>query len=267
LQNGKAMITTLGAHSPKIESARELLSRKGRRAQGRFAFEGATMLGEALRSGVRPESLFVTPSGLAEVQALGVPPDVPIYAVPERAMGRLSDVETPPGIVGVVAQRLVPVATALERGRPAVLLAGVADPGNAGTLLRSAEIFGFGAAIFGTEGVEPFNPKVVRASMGAIFRLDVCSGGPEEVVSGAEAAGYSIVATSRAGVPLPVFSFTERSLIAVGNERHGVASWLPRWDQEVSIPHIGAGESLNAAAAGSILFYAFSQRERGLPRA
>lgn len=224
------------------------------------------MLAEALRSGVALESLFVTPAGRVELQSLPVSPEVPVYEVPERAMARLSDVESPPGIVGVVAQRIVPLPAALKKGYPVVLLAGVADPGNAGTLLRSAEIFGFAAAIFGTDGVEPFNPKVVRASMGAIFRLDLCCAAPAEVVSAAAEAGYTIVATSRAGTPLPSFSFVERSLIAVGNERHGVASWLPRWDQEVSIPHVGTGESLNAAAAGSILFYAFSQREGGPPK-
>lgn len=255
------MVTTLGAHSAKLEAARELLSRKGRRAQSRFMIEGPTMLGEALRSGVAPECVFATQAGLEHLRSLAMPTEVPIYEVSEKGLERLSDVETPQGLVAVVAQRQIELAIALEGGRPAVLLAGVTDPGNAGTLLRSAEIFGFGVAIFGRDAVEAHNPKVVRASMGAIFRLALCSAGPDEVVAAAAAAGYILVATGRDGVPLPLFSFGDRSIVAVGNERRGVASWLPCWDQEVSIPQAGQGESLNAAVAGSIIFYAFSQRE------
>jgi TrmH family RNA methyltransferase len=260
------MVMTLGVHSTKIEAARELLSRKGRRAQGRFLVEGPTMLGEALRSGAVPESIFATQRGLESFGALGVPAGVPVFEVHEKVMGRLSDVETPPGLVAVLPQRAVSVAQALESGKPAVLLAGVTDPGNAGTLLRSAEIFGLGVAIFGTDAVEAYNPKVVRASMGAIFRLAICSGEPAEVVAAVEGAGYLLLATGQDGVPLPAYSFRERSVIAVGNERRGVSSWLPRWDQEVSIPQSGEGESLNAAVAGSIVFYAFSQREGNIRR-
>ena len=224
------------------------------------------MLGEALRSGAVPESIFATQRGLEHLGTLAVPAEVPVFEVPEKVMGRLSDVETPPGLVAVLAQRGLGLAQALESGKPAVLLAGITDPGNAGTLLRSAEIFGLGVAIFGTDGVEAYNPKVVRASMGSIFRLAVCSGAPEEVVAAAEAAGYLLIATGQDGVPLPAFSFRDRSVIAVGNERRGVSSWLPRWDQEVSVPQSGQGESLNAAVAGSIVFYVFSQREGNIRR-
>jgi TrmH family RNA methyltransferase len=260
------MVMTLGVHSAKIEAARELLSRKGRRAQGRFLIEGPTMLSEALRSGVVPESIFATQRELESLGTLAVPAGVPVFEVPDKVMARLSDVETPPGLVAVLPQRMLPVTAALESGKPAVLLAGVSDPGNAGTLLRSAEIFGLGVAIFGTDAVEAYNPKVVRASMGAVFRLAVCGATPEEVVAAAEGAGYLLVATGAGGVPLPAFSFRERSVIAVGNERRGVSSWLPRWDQEVSVPQLGEGESLNAAVAGSIVFYAFSQREGNIRR-
>ena len=80
------------------------------------------------------------------------------------------------------------------------------------------------------------------------------------MVAAARRFDYTLVAAARDGVPLPAFRFPDRPLIAIGNERHGVAAWLPRWDLGVSIPQPGGGESLNASVAGGIIFYTFSQQ-------
>jgi TrmH family RNA methyltransferase len=204
--------------------------------------------------------LFVTDRGAALLD----PATRAAYAdrtffVPERAMARLSELEAPPGVLAVLPIALE-APSALLDGSPAIVLAGVADPGNAGTLLRSAEIFGITRAIFTRDGVEPHNPKVVRATMGALFRMRVASAEGTDLVPAAHAAGYAIVAAARGGEPLPGFAFPEKALLAIGNERHGVGASLPAWDRTVSIPQPGGGESLNAAVAGGIIFYAFSQQ-------
>jgi TrmH family RNA methyltransferase len=126
--------------------------------------------------------------------------------------------------------------------------------------MRSAEIFGFGGILFGADAVEPYNPKVVRASMGAIFRVPVAIGSASEIESTAREAGYALIATGEGGVPLPDFRFARRSIVAVGNERRGVTGWLGAWDGTVTIPQRGPGESLNAAVAGSIVAYALSSQ-------
>jgi len=252
-----------------LDAVRALKTKAGRREQGRFAVEGPTMLAEALRSGVTPSAVYASPAGLESSSALlaGLDPAVPVYAIPERAMGRLSDLETAPGILAVLDSNIVALESLLAKAGPLFLLAGLGDPGNVGTLLRSAEIFGFGGVLFGGETVEPYNPKVVRASMGAIFRVPLAIGSPGEIESAARAAGFELVATGTGGSPLPEFRFRRRSIVAVGNERRGLEGWLAAWDRTVSIPQRGAGESLNAAVAGSIVAYvAAIQMEEPAPR-
>jgi len=250
-------LTSLGLHSSKLEAVRALKTKAGRREQRLFAVEGPTMVEEALRSGVTLEALYVTEAGYENLGPLAVAQiNAPVYLVPEKAMARLSDLETPAGILGVAPLETARLDMILARGEPVLLLAATNDPGNAGTLLRTAEIFGLGGVIFGDGGVEPHNPKVVRASMGAIFRLPVAEAGPAGVVEAAREAGYSLVATTRDGVPLDRFAFERRSIVAVGNERRGVAGWLPAWDAGVSIPQRGEGQSLNASVAGGVVMYA-----------
>jgi TrmH family RNA methyltransferase len=250
-------VTTIGLHSPLLAAVRELRTKRGRHEQGRFAVEGPTMLAEALAAGLRPEAVYLTEAARASLPA---PLEAVSFLVAERAMARLSGLETPPGILAVFPLRVEPLEAILADGGPGIVLAGVADPGNAGSLLRSAEIFGFAGAVFLADSVEPHNPKVVRASMGAIFRLKVATCKAAELATAAARAGYTVVAAARGGEQLPGFRFPERCLIAIGNERHGVAAYLPQIERAVAIPQPGGGESLNAAVAGAIIFYAFSQQ-------
>lgn len=253
------MATVLGAHSPKLATVRALRAKKGRREQKRFVVEGPTMLREALEAGWVPEALFATEAAYAELAGRDGLPVAQVYLITERSLAQLSDVESPAGVVTVFAHRFDPLDRLFAGNQPIALLAGVADPGNAGTLLRSAEAFGLAGAIFGNDGVEPYNPKVVRASMGALFRLRLAVAGPLEVEAAAARHGFALVATSRAGTPLPAARIPQRSVIAIGNERRGLGPWLTRRDLEVAIPQRGASDSLNAAVAGSIIFYAAMQ--------
>jgi TrmH family RNA methyltransferase len=249
----------LGAHSPQLDAVRALRLKAGRREHGRFAVEGPTMLEEALRSGLTPEAIYATAEAAPAVTARADAPDCPLYVVPDRALGRLSDVATPHhGLIAVFPLRLTDLEELLASGKPLALLSGVADPGNAGTLLRSAEIFGFGGTIFAGPAVEPHNPKVVRASMGAIFRHPIAVAERLGLYARARTAGYRVIATGPGGSPLPGYRFSLRSILAIGNERRGVGEGLDGWHDTVAIPQSGPGESLNAAVAGSIVFYAFA---------
>lgn len=149
--------------------------------------------------------------------------------------------------------------------KAALLLAGVADPGNAGTLVRSAEIFGVDSVLFAEGGVEPYNPKVVRGSMGAIFRERLAMIDPDAVIDLAHQHAFRVVAAEQRGVPLDAYSFSERSILVVGNERHGFGA-MRVWDDAVAIPQSGLGESLNAAVAGSIVLYEYARHQGDLSR-
>jgi TrmH family RNA methyltransferase len=246
--------SALGLHNPLLDAVRALKSKAGRREQDAFAIEGPTMLVEALDAGVPFRAIYATEAAYERFDPRIELPE-PVYLIPERAAAKISDLESPPGILAVVERRTATLEALLAGGRPLALLAGVNDPGNAGTLLRSAEIFGLGGAIFGEAGVEPHHPKVVRASMGAIFRLPLGTAGPEELREAVARAGYTVVAAAGEGTPLDDFAFPARSVLAVGNERRGLAGWLAEGDPAVAIPQHGRGESLNAAVAGSVIMY------------
>jgi RNA methyltransferase, TrmH family len=255
--------TALSPHNPRVERVRELRTPRGRRERGRFVFEGPTLLDEAQRSGVAIEELYGTAAALtahatliAAVEGAGTP----VFMLPERTLARLSDVETPPGLVAIGVQPASDLATILARPGPVLLLAGVNDPGNAGTLLRSAEAFGAAGVLFGRGGVDPFAPKVVRAAMGSLFRIPVAGVDPAELQEAAAAAGRAIIAATLDGEPLAAAELPVRAILAVGNERRGVSGFLARWDRAVRIEQASATESLNAAVAGSILLYAHSLR-------
>ncbi|MBC5800241.1 MAG: RNA methyltransferase [Candidatus Eremiobacteraeota bacterium] len=254
------MSTLLGSHSPRLAAVRALLTKRARREQGRFTVEGLTLLGEALAAGHRPEAVYGTEAGVGTLGPLETELADRIFVVAPRDMRRLSPLETPPEIVAVYRQALTDPADLLDTGAPALVLGGVADPGNAGTLLRSADIFGFSAAIFATGAVEPYNPKLVRATMGALFRLRLAVAEPDGLAALARRRGYALVVADPSGSPLPAFAFPSKSLIVVGHERQGTGAWLSHADSVVAVPQCGRGDSLNAAIAGSIIMYAFSQQ-------
>jgi TrmH family RNA methyltransferase len=255
--------TALSPQNPRLARVRELLEPRGRREQGRFLIEGPTLLAEARVAGLAFDALYATAPAaerhageVAACESAGVP----AYLLPDHALARLSDLVTPPGLVAVVALPHVSVAAVLARPGPVLLLAGVADPGNAGTLVRSAEAFGAAGVLAARGGVDPFAPKVVRGAMGSLFRLPVTVAGADEVVAAAAAAGRPIVAADLSGEPVWEADLPPNAVIAVGNERHGAGAFLPRWDRAVRIEQGNAAESLNAAVAGSIILYLVSRR-------
>jgi TrmH family RNA methyltransferase len=250
----------LGLHSPQLDPVKALRSKAGREALGRHAIEGSTLLAEALAAGRHVEELYLTEKGRARLGAALLRAHAArTFLVADRTMAKLSELDTPSGILAVMSSRREPLDDLLD-GAPALVLAGVADPGNAGTLLRSAEIFGITRAAFTPNAVEAYNPKVVRAAMGAHFRMRLAVASGPDIVRAARERGYGLVAAARGGRPLPEVRFPSRLLLAIGNERRGVSDSLPACDLQVAIPQPGGGESLNAAIAGSILMYVFSQQ-------
>jgi TrmH family RNA methyltransferase len=250
----------LGAHNPRLDRVRDLRTKKGRREHGRFAIEGATLLREALRSGVSIEELYGTPDALEssesarEAELTGAQ----IYRIDERTMKRLSDLETAPGLLAVAAIDVLPVSELFSAAGLVLALAGLSDPGNAGTLLRAAEAFGVSAVVFGSGSVEPHSPKVVRSAMGSLFRLKLAVAAPEETAAAAE--GWEITGLASGGHPIEQLSWASRSLLVVGQERRGLGPWTALCSRLAAIPMKGEAESLNAAVAGGIALYEASRR-------
>ena len=251
------MATPLGSHARRLGAIRALRTVKGRREQGRFALEGPTMLAEAVASGVAIDELYATQRAydstplLREMREAGTP----AFVLTQSAAASISDVSTATGVLAVTPLALQPLEALFSDSRPVLVLADLNDPANAGTLLRSADAFGAGAVVFGSRGIDPYHPKVVRASMGAILRLRLGLGAPFELAAAARRADRTIVGLDAGGMPIARERWKGRLALVVGNERHGLGDWQALCQRIVSIPICSRAESLSAGVAGSIALY------------
>lgn len=236
------------------------------------------MVHEALAAGADVESVYVDRSrpGEASVDDLvdqAYAAGSRVFDLAPGVLPRVADTVTPQPVVAVVRQMDVPLASLhrSEHGRAELVLVCVdlRDPGNAGTVLRSAEAAGASGVVYCEGSVDLYNPKTVRASAGALFRLPVVAGGDPVTVLG-EIGEWGL---SRLGaVPHGGKDYTDTDLagpvaLVIGNEAHGLPEGLEEvLDGEVSIPMATGAESLNAGMAAAVLcFEAARQRRRGSP--
>lgn len=252
----------LNKQEPLTKARRKLiraLARKKMRGEHRlFLAEGVRLLDELASIRDRVEFLYGTADGLAGVA--GDLRERPAFVVGEEDAG-LFLTEHPQGIGAVVRMAAEPTweeIAALEK--PVLLLDGIADPGNAGTILRAAEWFGVGAVLFGNGSVDPYNPKTVRASMGACFRVPVRGNVGAGDILKLERPVYALDkgGALRLGTDRP----ERRGVFVVGNEAHGLSGFWQGKAQLLAIPGSGSGESLNAAMAAVILCWELSRADQ-----
>lgn len=240
---------------------RTLRQRRAREEEGLFLAEGVRTVEDlvasplAVRFAVAASTLGDTPRGRGLVSAMEAR-GIAVHEVEERAFRDWADTETPQGVLAVAEIPRAGLAAIPLDGDPAVVLVldAVQDPGNFGTLVRTAEALGAAgvAALPGT--VDPWNPKSVRAAMGSSFRLPVVEADWDALEPWLRGHGVVTVA-SAVGAP-PPDSLPRRAALVLGNEGAGVsADTLRRADLTLGIPLRGRAESLNVAAAGAILLH------------
>lgn len=227
--------------------------------------DGPILLAEALDAGVRLDEVVAEPGCPQALLDRAAAAGAVVHRTGEGALARVVDAVTPQRVAAVarLADRS-PAEAAGAAGPLALVLVGVSDPGNAGTLLRSAEAAGGGAVLFCDGSVDPFGPKCVRSSTGSVFRLAVTrQGGSGEALAALSAAGLRRVATlARGAPPYDAADLGGPVALVLGSEAHG----LPRAvvdavDEVVTIPMAGRTESLNVGMAGTVLcFEALRQR-------
>ena len=249
-----------------MAAARKLLRRAGRERAGRFLVEGAQAVREALRCGPVHE-LFVTADALerhpdlVEVARVG---GTRISPVTDHAAAGLSDTVTPQGLVAVCDLLDVPLDGALSARPPLVaVLVGVADPGNAGTVIRVADAAGAGAVLLTGDTVDPHNGKAVRASTGSVFHLPLArERDAGAVLAACRAAGLALLAADARGEldlhdPGAAAVLARPTAWVFGGEAHGLpAEVVAAADHRVRIPIHGRAESLNLATAAAVCLYA-----------
>jgi RNA methyltransferase, TrmH family len=263
-----------GAHSPRLKAARRLNKRAFRQHERAFLAEGPQAVAEAFHCGARVADLFVTVPARSRhhdlVTAMAAA-GIAVHVVSGEVMDELAQTVTPQGLLAVCDFVDVPLAEVTARGKPRLvaLLANVRDPGNAGTVLRTADAAGADAVVFADASVDPYNGKCVRASAGSLFHLPVVAGTSlEDTVVTLREAGLRIVAADgRAGRPLDDPEVQARlagpTAWMFGNEAWGLPPELVGLaDEPVAVPIYGRAESLNLAAAAAVCLYASARAQR-----
>ncbi|MEU2613258.1 RNA methyltransferase [Micromonospora sp. NPDC007271] len=259
--------------TPRVVAACRLHRRRDRDTTGRFLAEGPQAVREALARAGTVVELFGTPAALdryADLAAEAARVDVPVSEVTEEALAALAETVAPQGLVAVCRHLDVPLDKALA-GRPRLVavLAEIRDPGNAGTVLRTADAAGAGAVVFAGDAVDPYNGKCVRASAGSLFHVDVVrAADPVAVVDALRAAGLSVFATTGYG-DSDLDDLADAGRLATptawlfGSEAHGLPEELTAAaDARVRVPLHGRAESLNLAAAAAVCLYASARALR-----
>lgn len=269
-----------------IALLRSLHTTKGRAAEGLLLIEGPHLLAEALDNGVTPSLVVYDPVTLGrtvdgrrllERITAGRASGMAVFEATPAAIERACDTQTPQGVAAAVALAdVAPDRTRARRrgrARPVLLaLDAVSDPGNLGTILRSALAADVDEALLGPRCADPFAPKVVRAGAGAHFHLPIRAGlGWDDIAqrfAGAPATREVLVTASDGRIPYDEVDMTRRVAIIIGNEAHGVSSEAERLaTRRVSIPMWNRVESLNAGIAASVILFEAARQRRQRERA
>lgn len=264
----------LSAHNPRLTALAALTRKRSERAAvKRFVLEGPVAVDDALRRGAQVHEVYLgiddgEVEGFASLAARAGAVGAAVYLVEPRRLARCLTTVAPRPVAAVAA---MPVAASdvLATSEALLVLAGVAEPGNLGTLVRTAEAAGFGAVLCCDGAVDPFNPKAVRASAGAICTLPVITGKESvHVLEELGELGYRRIATrADAADSYLDADLAGRVAVVLGNEAHGVPRALDALvDLQVRIPMAGAAESLNVAAAGAVLCFEVARQRIGAAR-
>ena len=250
-----------GRHNALVKELRKALARGEPTSDGYCAIEGTRILEEAIRSGLRFRAVFFSQS--AENKAERLLPQIGAHVetllLPDKLFATAVPSESPQGVAALVRWKEFSLDDVLAKAQsgPLLAVAGVQDPGNLGTILRSAEAFDAAAVVLAEGTVSPFNPKVVRASAGSVFRLPLARTKLDAAVARFREHGLRLIGTSsHKGVPVNQAKLDGSLVIFIGSEGAGLPRDLvSQMDELIVIPHSSRVESLNAGVAASIVLY------------
>lgn len=246
-----------GVKNPLIKELRKLQQKKYREKEGRYLMEGFHLVEEALKAKAPVELLLVTHKGLTEWEEWLDQQSVNQYLVSDEVMKSLSDLPTPPGIMGVLTKTEAGEVDFTGRW---LLLDRVQDPGNVGTMVRTADAAGFDGVVLGHGCADLYSTKVLRSTQGSQFHLPVVQRALPEVIEAFRSQKIPVYGTelNEAAKGFQEVAPTANVALVMGNEGQGVApEILALTDQNLYIPIYGQAESLNVGVAAGILMYHF----------
>ncbi len=258
-----------GRHNALVKQLRKAFSHGDLTDDGHCAIEGMRIMEEGIRSGLRFRAVFFDESALARAERLL--PQLAAYVetllLPNKLFATAVPSDSPQGVAALVRCPVFTVDDVLAKSSagPVLVIAGVQDPGNLGTILRSAEAFGAAGVLLGEGTVAPFNSKAVRASAGSVFRLPIAKVKLAEILPQMRSQGLRLVATSsHKGTPAYEAKLSGPLAIFIGSEGAGLPrDLLAGMDETLAIPHSEHVESLNAGVAASIVLYEVARQRNG----
>lgn len=252
-----------------VKELRRAFHHVERRGEASVAIEGLRIIEEAIRSGLRFQAVFFSESGRNHATRLlpQISQHTEALLLPDGVFASAVDTETPQGVAALVKMKTTRLEELLEQEGgegQVVAVAGIQDPGNLGTIIRSAEAFSVRAVLLGENTVSAANPKAVRASAGSVFRQPIIAVRMLETLALLKQHGYRVVASSsHKGKPLNEADLTGAMALVIGNEGAGLPhTLLSQADELITIPHSARVESLNAGIAASILMYETARQRR-----
>lgn len=246
-----------------IKEVKGLYKRKDRWKERLFIIEGIKIIEEALLNNVRLKYILFTDKLQSTIEGANFLESIKynknLIHISENLFQEISDTENPQGIIGVAEFKISELEDLINIDNPSLIfLDGLQDPGNLGTIIRTCDAFNLDGIILGEGSVDPYNPKVVRATMGSIFRVPlVVSNNSLETLSKLQKSKIKILATSlETNSPIYDVDYKEGFALVIGNESKGVSEEIIKLsDQLIKIPMPGFAESLNAGVAASIIMY------------
>jgi TrmH family RNA methyltransferase len=255
-----------GKHNALVKELRAAFAHGDLTPDGYCAVEGMRILEEAIRSGLKFKAVFFRTSAENRAERLlpQLAAQVETLLLPDKLFASAVPSETPQGVAALVRCRVFKLEDILAKSQagPLMAIAGVQDPGNLGTILRSAEAFGAGGVLLGEGTVSPFNSKVIRASAGSVFRLPIVQTKLSGNLDQMRELGLRLIATSsHKGTPLDQATLTGPLAVFIGSEGAGLPrELLAEMTEIVAIPHSPTVESLNAGVAASIVLYEIARQ-------
>lgn len=268
---GQETIIT-SVQNPRVKAWTQLLEKKGRDKLEQFLIEGVHLVQEALDSRVPVDTIVYAGERAQELPAelleQAQEAGIECVAVTDQVLAKCTDTQTPQAIFAVLpklAREPEYLLTQSDDAGLVVVIDGIQDPGNLGTIIRSADAVGATGILLGRGTVDLYNPKTVRSTMGSLFHLPIAQGDLMEALPQAAAKGVAIVTTSLQGsTSCYDFDFTQDTWFVIGNEGQGVSAAVAALaTQHILIPMRGQAESLNAAMAATVVLFE-AMRQRGV---
>lgn len=261
-------------HKSLLNKLKKLNIKKYRDLEQKFIIEGKRIVSEALNSDWKIEYLLIRENTGTDLQIkklieIADKKGIPNYLVKTKDFENLCDTITSQGIIAIIKKKSTELNQTFNKNIQyslIVALEKISDPGNLGTILRICDWFAVDAVLVSKESADLYNPKVLRASMGSIFHLNVVNNVElNKVIEDFRKNGYKIYSTTLDGINLEKIKFHNKAIIIFGSEADGISGELIKVsDEKITIPRYGKAESLNVASACAIILSDYKSRTKEL---